>query len=139
MAHFDFPLHELQTYQPRQTRQPDFEAFWRDTLAQSAAHPLDIHLDELDLPYTGARIARLSYAGWDGANIVGTYAVPAAPGPFPAVAIFHGYGSARPDPFLLLAWVSQGYAVLAVDVRGQSGESSDTTSYPGGHVPGVSD
>ncbi|NJL33476.1 MAG: acetylxylan esterase [Chloroflexaceae bacterium] len=82
MAHFDFPLHELQTYQPRQTRQPDFEAFWRDTLAQSAAHPLDIHLDELDLPYTGARIARLSYAGWDGANIVGTYAVPAAPGPF---------------------------------------------------------
>jgi cephalosporin-C deacetylase len=33
-------------------------------------------------------------------------------------------------------WALQGYAVLSVDVRGQSGESSDPAHYPGGHVAG---
>jgi cephalosporin-C deacetylase len=50
--------------------------------------------------------------------------------------MYHGYSSVRPDAFELLSWVSQGYAVLAIDVRGQSGESSDSGSYPGGQVPG---
>jgi cephalosporin-C deacetylase len=39
-------------------------------------------------------------------------------------------------PHSLLMWALQGYVVLSVDVRGQSGESSDPAHYPGGHVTG---
>jgi cephalosporin-C deacetylase len=134
--HFDLPLHELHTYRPPQTRQPDFEPFWRDTLAAAAQQPLDLRLEPLDLPYRGASLARARYTGWEGAEIVGTWVSPEGDGPFPAVAMYHGYSSTRPDAFLLLSWVLQGYAVLAIDVRGQSGESSDSGRYPGGQVPG---
>jgi cephalosporin-C deacetylase len=134
--HFDMPLPELQTYRPPLTRQDDFQQFWRATLDEAAQQPLGIHLDPLGLPYTGVRLYRARYAGWRGAEIVGTYAHPDAPGPFPGLVIYHGYGSKHPDPFELLSWTSQGYAVLAIDVRGQSGESSDTSGYPGGHAPG---
>jgi cephalosporin-C deacetylase len=61
---------------------------------------------------------------------------PAGSGPFPAVSLYHGYTSRRAEPFELLSWTSQGYAVLATDVRGQSGESSDSSGYPGGHAAG---
>jgi cephalosporin-C deacetylase len=134
--HFDLALPELQTYRPPQTRQPDFEPFWRDTIAAAAQQPLDLRLEPLDLPYRGAYLARARYVGWEGAEIVGTWAAPPGDGPFPALAMYHGYSSTRPDAFVLLSWVSQGYAVLAIDVRGQSGESSDTGNYPGGQVPG---
>jgi cephalosporin-C deacetylase len=134
--HFDLPLHELYAYRPPQTRQPDFEPFWHETLAAAAQQPLDLRLEPLDLPYRNAYLARARYAGWEGAEIVGTWAAPEGDGPFPAVAMYHGYSSTRPDAFVLLSWVSQGYAVLAIDVRGQSGESSDNGRYAGGQVPG---
>lgn len=136
MAHFDLPPAELQTYRPAPTSPPDFAPFWIDTLTESAQQPLDLRLTPLDLPYTGVRLFRSTYAGWRGAEVVGTYATPVGPGPFPAIATYHGYTARRPEPFDLLSWVSQGYAVLATDVRGQGGESSDAGTYPGGHAPG---
>jgi len=65
------------------------------------------------------------------------YAAPEGDGPFPAIALYHGYGGRRPEPFELLSWISQGYAVLAIDVRGQGGESSDPLGYPGSRTPGL--
>jgi cephalosporin-C deacetylase len=135
MAYFDLPIEELRTYRPPDTRQPDFESFWLNTLTEAARHDLNPHLEPMDVPYRGVRMFRASYAGWN-SEVVGTYAIPEGNGPFPAVVIFHGYSSRRPVPFELLSWTSQGYEVLAVDVRGQSGESSDHLGYPGGHAPG---
>jgi len=136
MAFFDLSFIELQTYDPPKTREPDFETFWLDTLAESARQPLNAHLSLMKLPYIGVWMYQATYAGWNGSEVVGTYALPAGDGPFPALVIYHGYSSSRPDPFELLSWTSQGYAVLAIDMRGQSGESSDGSNYPGGHAPG---
>lgn len=136
MAHFDLPLHELQTYRPSRTKQPDFREFWLTTLQEAAQPPPVLRLEPLDLPYRAARFYRAVYPGWGGAEISGIYAQPEGDGPFAAVSVYHGYGSRRPEAFELLSWISQGYAVLATDVRGQSGESSDSSAYPGGHVPG---
>jgi len=47
-------------------------------------------------------------------------------------ALYHGYGGCWPEPSELLSWTSQGYVMLAIDVRGKAGESSDTLDYPGG-------
>lgn len=136
MAHVDLPLHELQTYRPAQTAQPDFAQFWIDTLREAAQQPLNVARTPLDLPYRNVCLLQMTYAGWGGTDIVGTYVTPAGNGPFPAVAMYHGYGSRRPEVFHLLGWASQGYAILAIDIRGQSGESSDSSGYLSGHVPG---
>jgi cephalosporin-C deacetylase len=130
------PLEQLRTYAPPLTREPDFDEFWESTLAAAAETPLDLQLEELDVPFRGVKMYRATFAGWGGAPIVGVYALPAGSGPFPAIAIYHGYSWHRPEAWDLLAWASQGYAVLATDVRGQGGESGETLGYPGGHAPG---
>jgi cephalosporin-C deacetylase len=33
MPFFDFPLEQLQTYLPERVEQPDFDAFWEETLS----------------------------------------------------------------------------------------------------------
>jgi len=136
MALFDLPLEQLREYTPPLTRQDDFDRFWETTLAESARQPLNLRLTPLDLPFRGAQLFRASFDGFGGAPLVGTYARPVGDGPFPAIALYHGYSGHRPEPWELLAWVSQGYAVLATDVRGQGGESGDSLPYPGGHAPG---
>lgn len=136
MAGFDLSLQELQNYRPALTKQPNFDQFWSDTFAEAARQPLNITLTPLDLPYTGVRMFQTTYAGWHGVQMAGIYAVPNGDGPFPGVVIYHGYSGSKPDPSNLLIWTSQGYAVLAVDVRGQGGDSDDGGVYPGGHRPG---
>lgn len=136
MPLYDLPREELQTYAPPQNREPDFADFWAATLEEAASQGLDSELVGVDYPARGATVYRVHYTGWGGARICGWYLVPQQPGPFPAVVQYHGYSGARAEPYNLLMWALQGYAVLAVDVRGQSGETSDPTHYPGGHVTG---
>lgn len=137
MAFFDLPLDELRTYRPPLTRQPDFDAFWEETLAQSATLPLEPVFEPMDLPARGLTIQGVRFAGWDNAPIAGRYLRPDGEGPFPGVLIVHGYSwFSRPLLWQQLAWAYLGHAVLAIDVRGQGGDSADTTTYPGGHAPG---
>ena len=49
---------------------------------------------------------------------------------------YHGYRSSKVGIYTYLPWVLQGYAVLAVDVRGQPGGSSDTGHYSAGSARG---
>jgi len=62
--------------------------------------------------------------------------VPQGKGPFPAIVQYHGYSGNKQDAHHYLMWALQGYVVLAVDSRGQSGESTDAGIYPGGHEKG---
>lgn len=136
MAFFDLPLDQLQTYHPPRTSQPDFRQFWLETLAEVAQQPLQEAFEPLTIPYNHVQAYRATYRGWNNAEVVGTYACPEGSGPFPAVAMYHGYSSLRPNLFELLGWILHGYAIFAIDIRGQPGESSDNSGYLGGHVPG---
>ncbi len=136
MPAFDLPLEKLREYQPALTREPDFRDFWAETLAQAAKIPLDPELVLVDYPVDGLRVAQASYTGWDGARIRGWYIVPAGRGPHPGLAFYHGYSGSKGAIYDYLGWASQGYAILAVDVRGQNGESDDPSDYPGGHYQG---
>ena len=136
MSYFDLPLAELEKYRPPLTRQPDFDSFWHDTLREASNQTLHIESTLLDVPYHGVRMFHMTYNGWNEAPMTGTYAVPEGTGPFPGIVIYHGYGGRKPDAAELLVYASQGYAVLAVDVRGQSGNSGDNAAYPDGHHAG---
>ena len=78
----------------------------------------------------------MRYTGWDGARIAGWYIQPAGQGPFPALVVYHGYSGSKGQPHSYFLWTLQGYAVLAVDTRGQSGASTDPTVYSSGRVKG---
>ncbi len=137
MPIFDKPLDELVVYNPPVTKQPDFDAFWRETLSEAARYPLDAQVEEISYPALGVRIYEAHYNGWRGARIGGWYLVPEkADKPLPALVQYHGYSGSRGEVHPLLMWALQGYAVLAVDVRGQGGETTDPATYSGGHIKG---
>ncbi|MCD6519735.1 MAG: acetylxylan esterase [Anaerolineae bacterium] len=136
MPLYDKPLEELVVYNPPLTKEADFDAFWEETLAASAQEPLDPQVEEVDYPAVGVHVYRVSYKGWQGARIRAWYLVPEGEGPFPALVQYHGYGGSKLGAHQYLGWALQGYVVMAVDVRGQSGESDDPARYPGGHIRG---
>jgi cephalosporin-C deacetylase len=134
---FDKPLEELLVYNPPLTRQPDFDAFWQATLAEAAQAPLNPELTLVDYPALGVNVYLARYDGWRGARIHAWYLVPEnATGPLPALVQYHGYSGSKGEVHPYLMWALQGYAVLAVDVRGQSGDTTDPAPYSGGHVSG---
>jgi cephalosporin-C deacetylase len=136
MALYDKPLEELLIYDPPLTRQPDFDAFWQRTLEERARTPVAARFRAIDYPTIGAQVYEALYEGWRGARICAWYVQPAGDGPFPALVQYHGYSGSKMDVYRYLMWALQGFAVLAVDVRGQSGNSTDPICYTGGHVTG---
>ena len=136
MPLFDKPLEELVVYDPPLTSEPDFGSFWAETLAESAGAPLNARFEQVDYPALKARVYEVYYDGWRGARICGWYLLPEGDGPFPGLVQYHGYGGSKGEAHAYLMWALQGYAVLTVDVRGQSGNSDDPMAYTGGHVTG---
>lgn len=136
MPLIDMPLAELEQYRPKIERPSDFGQFWDGVLAEVAALPREMQLERLDYPARGARVFRATFAGIGGARLSGWFMTPEGAGPFPALAIYHGYSWFRGEPWGYLPWIMQGYAVLAVDVRGQAGDSADHRAWNGGAVGG---
>ena len=136
MPLYDKPLSELLVYRPPLSSEPDFEAYWQSTLAESAKTPLQATLERIAYPALGCTVYQVQYQGWRGARISAWYIVPDGDGPFPGLIQYHGYSGSRQDVFGYLPWALQGYAIMGVDVRGQSGDSTDPNHYPGGHVRG---
>ncbi len=136
MPLIDLPLESLRTYRPEPTAPPDLEQFWRSTLAQAASAPLNASLEQLDYPVSELDVSRASYDGWQGARICAWFLARRGAAAQPTLVFYHGYSGSKGQVYDYLGWALQGYTVVAVDVRGQSGESTDPAAYPGGHVTG---
>ena len=125
MPLIDLPRAELEQYRPPIERPADFDRFWQRVLDEVAALPRDMKLERVDYPAKGVRVFQATFTGLGGARLAGWFMTPDSSGPFPALAIYHGYGWFRGEPWGYLPWIAQGYALLAVDVRGQAGDSED--------------
>lgn len=139
MPFFDLPLSELERYSPPSTREPDYDTFWAENLRLSAAQPLRAELNQLEYPVKTVKVYKVFYDGFGGGRICGLYLLPSAPAPaggYPALLVCHGYSCGKGLPVDHLHWVLQGFAVLSLDPRGQSGESVDTGTYSFGARPG---
>ena len=136
MALIDLPLAELERYRPAIERPADFDRFWETVLAEVEALPRELGLERIDYPARRVHVYRATFSGIGGARMAGWYMTPDEEGPFPALAFYHGYSWLRGEPWGYLPWTAQGYAVLAVDVRGQGGDSEDHHAYPPGAVGG---
>ncbi len=137
MPSIDMPLEQLRQYRPSLNREPDFDAFWKSTVAQAIDQPLNAELIPCgDVSARFAEIYAVRLDGFGGGRLAAWYLRPTGRGPFPGLCVYHGYSGRAPRPLELLHFVAQGFAVLSLDCRGQNGQSQDSATYSEGHQSG---
>ncbi len=139
MPQVDMPMSELVTYQGRNPRPDDFDAFWDASLAEQRRTDPRVELVKSDFRAAGVECFDLWFDGVGGARIHAKYLRPAnVVGKRPALLQFHGYSGSSGEWMDKLAWVCQGWCVAALDCRGQGGLSEDKGGVRGnthnGHI-----
>ena len=107
--------------------QPDFDAFWDETLAELAQTPMNARVSQdARLSNEKKTVYRVTLNSFGGKQIEATYAVPNGEGPFPVLLTNLGYaqgednGTVNPDNM-------PGYCELVLSVRGQGLQINDKT------------
>ena len=138
MPQFDLPINELHEYPGRNPRPEDFDDFWDESVDQMQDQNPQLVLTPFSWKAPGVECFDLWFSGVGGARIHAKYLRPSGDYHYPAIVTFHGYSMSSGDWFDKLAWVQQGYAVAAMDVRGQGGLSEDNGGVYGttlkGHI-----
>lgn len=137
MPHSEFKKSSLRTYTGTGKRPDDFDAFWDNRKEM---------LDQVKLSYTctpnpniqskQVQIIDLEMISFDGAKIYAKYLRPVMNHSVPCVLQFHGYPGSSRSYFELSAFVDAGFAVIAMDCRGQGGKSVDLGGVTGTTVSG---
>ena len=138
MPVFEMPLDQLAAYAGRNPRPADFDAYWARAIAEQLSTDPRPELVPVPGPARFAECFDLWFTGVGNARIHARYLRPRTAGPHPVVLRFHGYTRSAGDWFPKLPWVAQGFAVAALDVRGQGGLSQDVGgdigTTLGGHI-----
>ena len=127
MAFFDLPLNELKTYTPAREEPEDFDSFWKSTLDEARAYPLNATFKNVDYGLVAQETFDVTFAGFGGQPIKGWLILPVRlrrDAPLPCVVEYIGYGGGRSFAFEWLLWASSGYAHFVMDTRGQGSEWS---------------
>lgn len=138
MPIFEMPLDELRTYQGRNPKPSDFDDYWSRALGELESTPPNPELVPRSASANFASFFDLWFTGVGGARLHAQYVQPRTTGRAPALLRFHGYTANAGNWIDKLAWAAQGFAVAAMDVRGQGGLSQDiggdTGTTLGGHI-----
>lgn len=141
----DMPLNELKSYEGSSPKPHDFDSYWEKALADLDATAPDVELVEASFQSPSALCYDMYFTGTGGARVYAKFLRPRhIEGKAPAILLFHGYSGHSGDWREKLAYVLEGFCVLALDVRGQGGQSEDVGGVKGttlnGHiVRGLSD
>jgi cephalosporin-C deacetylase len=130
---------ELENYNPPSTiGMNELERFWTEILAAYAAQPLGISREPHPSPFPSVRIDKLTYKGFDDTPVHGWLMLPESPAGdrLPCIVTYPGYTMDRGMPERYASWLLLGYAVLAVDVRGQGGETGNHLVHSSGASKG---
>ena len=117
---FDLPLDQLRTYLPDRPEPPDFDVFWKNTLAETRHFPLDPRFLKIE---TGLKLVDafdVTFNGYGGQPIKGWLILPTGTqSKIACIVEFIGYGGGRGLPHEWLGWANAGYAHFVMDTRGQ--------------------
>ena len=143
MAFFDLSLKELQSYRPERTEPADFDSFWKSTLEETRAHPLNATFKKVDYGLVAQETFDVTFNGFGGQPVKGWLILPTQRTvPLPCVVEYIGYGGGRQFGLDWLLWASAGYAHFVMDTRGQGstwspGDTPDLYADGGNaHFPG---
>lgn len=133
MPLFDYSLEKLRDYKPAREEQPDFDAFWADTLSDVRKHSLDATFTPYDADLSTVDTYDVTFAGWNGDPVKGWLIVPKQrTGPLPCVVEYIGYNGGRGAVTDHLLYSAAGFANFVMDTRGQGGDTGDNHGYPDG-------
>lgn len=134
----DMNLEELKKYQGRNPCPRDFDSYWETAVLEMRKADPQISLEKAEFQVRGAECFHLYFTSTKGARIHAKYIRPENKTNCPAVLLFHGYTGNSGDWSDKLSLVSQGFAVAALDCRGQAGLSQDMGQVAGnthhGHI-----
>ena len=137
MPVFEMPLAELHAYKGRSPKPADFDQFWSRALTELDGTDPQVELKPAEFKASFAECFDLYFNGVGGARIHAKYLRPKATnGPHPAILRFHGYTSNSGDWFDKLGYPAAGYAIAAMDCRGQGGSSEDVSHVTGTTIHG---
>jgi cephalosporin-C deacetylase len=136
---FDFPLEKLSTYMGINPRPDDFDAYWDKGLQEMQAVDPAVELVPADFQTSFADCYDLYFTGVSGARVHAKFLRPkAVRQAVPAVLMFHGYSGDCGEWTDKLGYAAAGFAVAALDCRGQGGRSEDVGGVTGwtlrGHI-----
>ncbi|WP_438432633.1 acetylxylan esterase [Gorillibacterium sp. sgz500922] len=131
-------IQDLEGFLPERTAQADLEEFWDRTLREDKEAAWACERTRVDSPLIGAAVYDTVYTGYAGTPIHGWLLLPEQSfrKPLPCIVLYHGYTGSRELPEHHAAWLMMGYAVFAMDVRGQSGKTGNTLDQTNGMVKG---
>src|SRR5579862_459270 len=116
MPLIDMPLEQLRQYKGRNPRPDDFDSYWDEALSELGSTPANPQLEACSFSSSFADCRHLWFSGVRNARIYAKYLKPKGK-PNGAVVMFHGYSMSAGDWADKLAYVADGYLVLAMDAR----------------------
>jgi cephalosporin-C deacetylase len=136
MAQFDLPIDQLEAYLPEREEPSDFDAFWRETIAEARRHG-DPVFTKIDSPLRGLIVEDVTFPGFAGQPVKGWFI--RHPELVRATVVqYIGYSGGRGVPEQWTALPSAGYALFVMDSRGQgSGGHASHTADPHGGEPQI--
>ncbi|CAM3739812.1 acetylxylan esterase [Marinicrinis lubricantis] len=133
-------IEELYAYQPYRTSPPDLDAFWeRVKQLSSNESSFASRRSERETLFHGVNVYDVQYEGFEETTIHGLYMVPQLKSldkTAPCLITFPGYTGGKGDPEDYAHLLLMGYAVFAVDVRGQGGDTGNRLPMEHGGVKG---
>ena len=119
---------ELKTYLGTDPCPGDFGEFWAKQTASLSKLEPRYELKEAAYRLPGHRCYDLYFHSFDSSRIHCKVAMPVTEKKLPVLFYFHGYKASSLEWWHKIFWADRGYCVVAMDVRGQAGDSQDLTS-----------
>ncbi|MCL6456993.1 MAG: acetylxylan esterase [Gorillibacterium sp.] len=131
-------IKELEQRLPELTAQPDLAEFWDKTLTEEKAAAWNHSREQVASPMLQTTVYKAIYAGYAETSVHGWFMTPATPirRPLPCIVMFHGYTGSKGMPEDYASWLLMGFAVFAIDVRGQGGETGNALTQATGMTKG---
>lgn len=137
MPILDMPLEQLYEYEGRNECPADIDAYWDRAVAEMEELGTGCELIKSRFQVPNAACYDMYFTGVGGARIHAKFLRPAnVTGRIPAVLHFHGYSGSGASFSDLLSYVCAGFAVAAIDARGQGGYSEDVGGVIGNTLHG---
>jgi len=139
----DLPLAQLRAFNPAVREPADFDAFWRETLAESrsAAERAGATASRVpaDTPITELIVEDLTFPGFNAEPVTAWVSRPKGRDgeKLPVVVEFNGYNGGRGIAGERVMWALAGYVHVFMDTRGQGsgwGTGGDTADPHGGNA-----
>lgn len=125
MPMLDMPIQKLNNYLGKGIYPSDFMDYWDQQVRQLNQMPLVYELVKKEFLNKCADYYDLYFTSLDGARIHAKYICPKNAQKAPLILQFHDYKQGSKSWHHLTRYIGIGYAVLAMDCRGQGGMSED--------------